>query len=606
MKRFLSIILFLCFNALFMSAIAQPSPPTKPRMNTPQSDKLVVYQIYTRLFGNLNTTNKFYGNRDENGVGKMNDVSDKALAELKKFGISHVWFTGIIEHATMTDYSAQGISKDNPYVVKGIAGSPYAIKDYYDVNPDLAVNVANRMQEFEALVARSHKAGLKVLIDCVPNHVARQYQSDMKPKGVRDFGQGDNKNGQFDAQNNFYYLPNQAFSVPDNVPIPPGIAAVPYLENPAKATGNDVFVAKPSINDWFETIKLNYGIDYQNGRTKHLDPIPSTWLKMRDILRYWADKGVDGFRCDMAEMVPAEFWGWVIPEIKKAKPDVIFIAEIYNPAEYANYLFKGKFDYLYDKVGLYDALRRLMEGQGNTADITRVWQQESGEFANRMLRFLENHDEQRIASKYFANNPFYAIPAMVVSATLHTGPLMLYFGQEVGVNPTVAEGFSGEDGRTTMFDYWGVPEYQAWVNGGKFDGGKLSPAQKNLRGFYADLLKLTNKSDAIRNGAFYDLQYANGQTNGYNSTKMYTYLRHSAKQKLLIVCNFDLQQGAQTTLQIPAHAWETMGLSATGKYVLKEIFHHPQTLTVEADTGVPIQMSENSVRIFEIQTPKLK
>lgn len=604
MKRFLSIILFLCFNALFMSEIAQPSPPTKPRMNTPQSDKLVVYQIYTRLFGNLNTTNKFYGNRDENGVGKMNDVSDIALTELKKFGISHVWFTGIIEHATMTDYSAQGISKDNPYVVKGIAGSPYAIKDYYDVNPDLAVNVANRMQEFEALVARSHKAGLKVLIDCVPNHVARQYQSDMKPKGVRDFGQDDNKNGQFDAQNNFYYLPNQAFSVPDNVPIPPGIAAVPYLENPAKATGNDVFVTKPSINDWFETIKLNYGIDYQNGRTKHLDPIPSTWLKMRDILRYWADKGVDGFRCDMAEMVPAEFWGWVIPEIKKAKPDVIFIAEIYNPAEYANYLFKGKFDYLYDKVGLYDALRRLMEGQGNTADITRVWQQESGEFANRMLRFLENHDEQRIASKYFANNPFYAIPAMVVSATLHTGPLMLYFGQEVGVNPTVAEGFSGEDGRTTMFDYWGVPEYQAWVNGGKFDGGKLSPAQKNLRGFYADLLKLTNKSDAIRNGAFYDLQYANGQTNGYNSTKMYTYLRHSAKQKLLIVCNFDLQQGAQTTLQIPAHAWETMGLSATGKYVLKEIFHHPQTLTVEAATGVPIQMSENSVRIFEIQIPK--
>ncbi|TAE91074.1 MAG: alpha-amylase [Runella slithyformis] len=577
---------------------------TKEKSNLPKTDKLVVYQIYTRLFGNLKTTNKFYGNRDENGVGKMNDVSDIALTELKKFGISHVWFTGIIEHATMTDYSAQGISKDNPYVVKGIAGSPYAIKDYYDVNPDLAVNVANRMQEFEALVARSHKAGLKVLIDCVPNHVARQYQSDMKPKGVRDFGQDDNKNGQFDAQNNFYYLPNQAFSVPDNVPIPPGIAAVPYLENPAKATGNDVFVTKPSINDWFETIKLNYGIDYQNGRTKHLDPIPSTWLKMRDILRYWADKGVDGFRCDMAEMVPAEFWGWVIPEIKKAKPDVIFIAEIYNPAEYANYLFKGKFDYLYDKVGLYDALRRLMEGQGNTADITRVWQQESGEFANRMLRFLENHDEQRIASKYFANNPFYAIPAMVVSATLHTGPLMLYFGQEVGVNPTVAEGFSGEDGRTTMFDYWGVPEYQAWVNGGKFDGGKLSPAQKNLRGFYADLLKLTNKSDAIRNGAFYDLQYANGQTNGYNSTKMYTYLRHSAKQKLLIVCNFDLQQGAQTTLQIPAHAWETMGLSATGKYVLKEIFHHPQTLTVEAATGVPIQMSENSVRIFEIQIPK--
>jgi glycosidase len=583
---------------------AQPSPNFQPPMSLPTSDKIVVYQIYTRLFGNLNTTNKFYGNRDENGVGKFNDITDKALTSLKKFGISHVWFTGVIEHATMTDYSAFGIPKDNPYVVKGIAGSPYAIKDYYDVNPDLAVDVPNRMKEFEALVERSHRADLKVIIDCVPNHVARQYHSDVKPKGVKDFGEEDNKNVSFDPQNNFYYLPNQAFQVPDNVPIPPGVEAFPYAENPAKATGNDVFAAKPSINDWFETVKLNYGVDYLNVRQKHFSPIPSTWLKMRDILLYWAQKGVDGFRCDMAEMVPFEFWGWVIPEVKKVYPNQLFIAEIYNPTEYHNYLFNGKFDYLYDKVGLYDSLRRLMEGHGHAGDITRVWQNESGNFSNRMLRFLENHDEQRIASNYFAKNPFYAIPAMVVSATLHTGPLMLYFGQEIGVTPTVAEGFSGEDGRTTMFDYWGVPEYQAWVNGGKFDGGKLSPQQKTLRKFYQDLLKLTNTSDAIRNGAFYDLQYANGQTEGYNNAKMYTYLRHADKQKLLIVCNFDLQKGAQATIQVPAHAWETMGLSATGKYTLKEIFMHPETLSVEAQNGVSVELEPNSVRIFEIKKAK--
>lgn len=583
---------------------AQPSPNFQPPMSLPTSDKIVVYQIYTRLFGNLNTTNKFYGNRDENGVGKFNDITDKALTSLKKFGISHVWFTGVIEHATMTDYSAFGIPKDNPYVVKGIAGSPYAIKDYYDVNPDLAVDVPNRMKEFEALVERSHRADLKVIIDCVPNHVARQYHSDVKPKGVKDFGEEDNKNVSFDPQNNFYYLPNQAFQVPDNVPIPPGVEAFPYAENPAKATGNDVFAAKPSINDWFETVKLNYGVDYLNGRQKHFSPIPSTWLKMRDILLYWAQKGVDGFRCDMAEMVPFEFWGWVIPEVKKVYPNQLFIAEIYNPTEYHNYLFNGKFDYLYDKVGLYDSLRRLMEGHGHAGDITRVWQNESGNFSNRMLRFLENHDEQRIASNYFAKNPFYAIPAMVVSATLHTGPLMLYFGQEIGVTPTVAEGFSGEDGRTTMFDYWGVPEYQAWVNGGKFDGGKLSPQQKTLRKFYQDLLKLTNTSDAIRNGAFYDLQYANGQTEGYNNAKMYTYLRHTDKQKLLIVCNFDLQKGAQATIQVPAHAWETMGLSAKGKYTLKEIFMHPETLSVEAQNGVSVELEPNSVRIFEIKKAK--
>ncbi|MCU0338913.1 MAG: alpha-amylase family protein [Spirosomaceae bacterium] len=576
-------------------------------MNPPTSDKITVYQIYTRLFGNKNNTNKYYGTRDENGVGKFNDITDKALVELKKFGISHVWFTGVIEHATMTDYSAFGIAKDNPYVVKGIAGSPYAIKDYYDVNPDLAVDVKNRMKEFEALVARSHKAGLKVLIDCVPNHVARQYKSDAKPKGVRDFGEDDEVNQSFVPNNNFYYLPSQAFQVPDNVPLPPSVAPPSgYVENPAKATGNDVFAAKPSINDWFETIKLNYGVDYQNGRKKHFDPIPSTWLKMRDILTYWTQKGVDGFRCDMAEMVPVEFWGWVIPEIKKVNPAVVFIAEIYNPAEYRNYLFNGKFDYLYDKVGLYDALRRLMEGHGHAGDLTRVWQQESGDFGNRMLRFLENHDEQRIASKYFAKNPFYAIPSMVVSATMHTGPLMLYFGQEVGVNPTVAEGFSGEDGRTTMFDYWGVPEYQAWVNEGKFDGGKLSDEQKKLRGFYADLLQLVNTSDAIRHGAFYDLQYANinGQAQGYNDARMFTYLRHSDKQKLLIVCNFDLHYAAKTTLNIPAHAWETMGLSPQGNYQLKEIFYHPSDVMIEANKGLSLTMEANSVRIFEIQKVK--
>ena len=604
MKALTKTILGVVAVAFTFKTLAQPSPKFSPRMSVPTSDKIVVYQIYTRLFGNLKTTNKFYGSRDENGVGKFNDITDKALTSLKKFGISHVWFTGVIEHATMTDYSAFGIPKDNPYVVKGIAGSPYAIKDYYDVNPDLAVDVPNRMKEFEALVERSHKANLKVIIDCVPNHVARQYHSDAKPKGVKDFGEDDNKNVPFDPQNNFYYLPNQAFQVPDNVPIPPGVEAFPYAETPAKATGNDVFAAKPSINDWFETIKLNYGVDYLNSRQKHFDPIPSTWLKMRDILLYWAQKGVDGFRCDMAEMVPFEFWGWVIPEVKKVYPNQIFIAEIYNPAEYHNYLFNGKFDYLYDKVGLYDSLRRLMEGHGHTGDITRVWQNESGNFSNRMLRFLENHDEHRIASTYFAKNPFYAIPAMVVSATLHTGPLMLYFGQEVGVTPTVAEGFSGEDGRTTMFDYWGVPEYQAWVNGGKFDGGKLTPDQKTLRKFYQDLLKLTNASDAIQNGAFYDLQYANGQTVGYNSAKMYTYLRHTDKQKLLIVCNFDLQKGAKTTIQVPAHAWETMGLSATGNYTLKEIFMAPQTLAVEAQNGVSVDMAPNSVRIFEIKKGK--
>lgn len=595
-------IVFIFLILGFTAVIAQQPNTIKKQPMSTHTDKITVYQIYTRLFGNQNNTNKFYGSRDENGVGKMNDISDKALSEIKKFGISHVWYTGIIEHALMTDYSANGIPKDNAFVVKGKAGSAYAIKDYYDVNPDLAVNVKNRMNEFDALLTRTHKAGLKVILDFVPNHVARQYKSDMKPKGVKDFGEEDNNQVTFDPDNNFYYLPHKTFQVPENVTIPPDVQAVVYNEFPAKVTGNDVFSEKPSINDWFETIKLNYGVDIQNGRAKHFNPIPNTWLKMRDILIYWTKKGVDGFRCDMAEMVPVEFWGWVIPEVQKANPKIIFIAEIYNPNEYKNYIFNGKFDYLYDKVGLYDALRRMIEGGGNANDITNVWQRESGDFSNKMLRFLENHDEQRIASKFFANDPSKAIPAMTLSATLHSGPVMVYFGQEVGVKPTVAEGFSGDDGRTTMFDYWGIPEYQAWVNGGKFDGGKLTPEQKTLRKFYADLLHLTNSSDAIQNGAFYDLQYANKGQNGYNDAKIYSYLRHTAKQKLLIICNFDLNNSYPINFNLPQHAWETMGIGTEKAITLHDIFMH-KTTTINSKTGsnIPLTLPANSVFVFEIK-----
>ncbi|WP_229310924.1 alpha-amylase family protein [Larkinella soli] len=577
-------------------------------MNTSQpledkSDKLVIYQIFTRLFGNRNQTNKPWGSRDENGVGKFNDITAKALQELKKFGISHVWYTGVIEHATMTEYTANGIRPDHPAVVKGRAGSPYAIKDYYDVNPDLAVQVDRRMREFEDLVKRTHTNELKVIIDFVPNHVARQYASDAQPEGTADLGQGDDTSKAFDPKNNFYYLPGQDFQLPDGISAPDWFAGKPYTESPARATGNDVFQSKPDRNDWFETIKLNYGVNYLNNRQTHFQPVPATWEKMRDILLFWAGKGVDGFRCDMAEMVPVEFWGWVIPQVKAAKPGIIFIAEIYNPQQYRNYIFNGKFDYLYDKVGLYDAVRRLMEGKGTTEDITRVWQQESGDFANHMLRFLENHDEQRIASRHFAGDPWAAIPAMTLSATLHTGPVMIYFGQELGVNPTQAEGFQGEDGRTTIFDYWGVPEFQAWTNQGKFDGGGLNDDQKKLRQFYQSLNQLVNTSDAIRTGSFYDLQYANnnGQSQGYDQHRLFSYLRHSGKQKLLIVCNFDKEKTARTTVRIPAEAWKTMKLEPNRTYSFTDLFRTKTKLKAAAGAGVPIELPPREVLVLEIR-----
>jgi glycosidase len=515
-------------------------------MDSPQPDnKLTIYQLLPRLFGNANQTNKFYGSIEENGVGKFNDINDKALQEISKMGFTHVWYTGVIEHATMTDYSQFGIKTDDPDVVKGRAGSPYAVKDYYDVDPDLAVDVPNRMGEYEALINRTHQNGLKVLMDFVPNHVARTYASDVKPQNVRDFGQDDDKSKAFDPKNDFYYAPGQQFEVPQGYnpggdgfqsPLKDG----KFDENPAKATGNDVFSPWPSINDWFETVKLNYGVDYMNGHHSYFDPVPPLWNKMYDILSFWSKKGVDGFRCDMVEMVPFEFWGWIIPKLKEAYPALIFIGEAYDSNKYHDYIYNGKFDYLYDKVGLYDAIRRLTCNQPNasTWDFNRIWNHDCLSIGAHMLRFMENHDEQRIASPDFAGNPWLAVPGMIVTATLNTGPVMIYFGQEVGEPANGTEGFSGNDGRTSIFDYWGVPEYQKWLNGGQMDGGQLSDDQKKLRDFYSRLLNLVRDNEALKSGEFWELMLANEHQQGFDQ-HLYLFLRYTDKQRILVITNFN-------------------------------------------------------------------
>lgn len=573
---------------------------------TRQNDKLIIYQLLVRHFGNTKTRNKFFGSIRENGCGKFNDITDKALSALKEFGVTHVWYTGILEHATLTDYSLFGIEKDHPMIVKGIAGSPYAIKDYYDVDPDLAENVTMRISEFEALIHRTRENGLKSIIDFIPNHLARSYQSDAKPEGTEDFGRNDNPDLPFSPQNNYYYLPGEAFRIPDGISSPVK-SPDDYTEIPARATGNDVFSPAPSVYDWYDTVKLNYGVDYLDGRKAHFDPVPDTWLKMRDILVYWSRKGVDGFRCDMAEMVPVEFWAWAIPQVKSVSPEIIFIAEIYNPGEYRRYIREGGFDYLYDKVGLYDTLRRLIEGHGNADDMTRLWQEESGDISRHMLRFLENHDEQRIASRYFAGDPFRALPAMALSATLHTGPLMIYSGQEVGVAARESEGYQGDDGRTTIYDYWGIGELQAWVNKGKFDGAKLSEQQLALRKFYAALNRLVTEKEAFYSGAFYDLQYVNfhGQSPGYDSSRLFSFLRYTDRQKIILAFNFDQNRHFSTYLRIPEQAWrEVLHLDPERHYTIEEVFG-AQTWDFrfrysENPDGIPLNLPPNTFRIWEI------
>jgi glycosidase len=558
-----------------------------------KDDKLIIYQLLPRLFSNSKQLNKFYGSIEENGCGKFNDISDKALREIKNMGFTHVWYTGVIEHATMTDYSAFSIETDDPDVVKGRAGSPYAVKDYYDVDPDLAVDVSNRMAEYEALIKRTHDNGLKVIMDFVPNHLARTYSSDTKPKGVRDFGQDDDKTRAFSPSNDFYYIPDQAFVAPQGYnpggnefqsPLKDG----KFDENPAKATGNDVFSAMPSVYDWFETVKLNYGVDYLDNHQTYFDPEPPVWNKMYDILHFWASKGIDSFRCDMVEMVPVEFWGWVIPKLKTEHPDLIFIGEAYKTEQYSNYLFNGKFDYLYDKVGLYEAIRKLTINASDAAgwNINNVWNNHCKNIDSHMLRFMENHDEQRIASPEFANDPWLAVPGMIVTATLNTGPVMVYFGQEVGEPAKGPEGFSSDDGRTSIFDYWGVPEHQKWLNNGKFDGGQLSDSQRELKAFYSRLLNIARQNEAIRTGKFWELMLANEHQPGFNQ-RLYLFLRYTDKQRILVIANFNREE-QQLKVKLPADLLSYLQLN--GSKVFTDLLNGSTYSTDDISAGLEITL----------------
>lgn len=565
-----------------------------------EDNKLIIYQVFTRLFGNNHTHLVHNGSLAENGCGKMADFTGKALEEIKRLGATHIWYTGIIEHATQTDYRRYNIRPDHPAVVKGKAGSPYAIKDYYDVDPDLAKDVPGRMKEFENLVQRTHRAGLKVILDFVPNHVARQYSSDAQPDGSTGLGANDDPKQAFSPYNNFYYIPDIPLQCQFDMK---GNADDPYQEFPAKATGNNRFDAYPNITDWYETVKLNYGVDYLNGGTCHFDPIPDTWHKMLDILLFWAGKNIDGFRCDMAEMVPVEFWEWVIPQVKATHPDLIFIAEVYNPNEYHNYLYRGKFDYLYDKVGLYDTLRAILSGNESATAITRCWQNLGG-IEKRMLNFLENHDEQRIASDFFTGSPHKAIPALIVSACMNTNPMMIYFGQEFGERGMDSEGFSGRDGRTTIFDYWTVDTIRRWRNGGKFDGKLLTEHEKRLYSIYQRILNLCHEEKAIAQGEFFDLMYANLGGWRFNEHRQYAFLRKYENELLLVTVNFD-NMPVNVSINIPLHAFEYLHLPYIAHAQATDLLSgKTENICLQPDKSAEVSMEGYSGKILKISWKK--
>jgi glycosidase len=537
-------------------------------------NKEVVYQVFTRLFGNTNTTNKPWGTIEENGVGKFSDFTAEALQEIKDLGVTHIWYTGVPQHAVITDYTDYGISLDDPDVVKGRAGSPYAVKDYYNVNPDLADDPANRLAEFEELIARTHNAGMKVLIDIVPNHVARKYEGHTNPEGTKDFGAEDDTTVTYRVNNNFYYNPGEKFRVPEwkDGYQPLGgeehpLADGEFKEVPAKWTGNGARDSQPDMNDWYETVKINYGVSPEGKKDfpelpsgfededykVHFDfwkdkTVPDSWIKFRDISLYWIEKGVDGFRFDMAEMVPVEFWSYMNSAIKMRNPDAFLLAEVYQPHLYRDYIKKGKMDYLYDKVQLYDTIKNVMQGHGSTDNIPPI-QEDLKDIEHHMLHFLENHDEQRIASPEFAGSAEKGKPAMVVSATISSAPTLIYFGQEVGEPGAEDAGF-GKPSRTSIFDYIGVPAHQRWLNNKNFDGGQSTAEEKELRDFYRRLLNFTISSPALT-GHYRDLhQYNRENTDGY-SNKVLSYSRWSDTEKLLIISNFDAENSHDFKLLVP-------------------------------------------------------
>ena len=547
-------------------------------------EKVIVYQIFTRLFGNRNLSRKENGTIAENGCGKMADFTPQVLKDIQKMGISHVWYTGIIRHATQTDYTKYGIPRQHPAIVKGRAGSPYAITDYYDVDPDLAVDVKQRMKEFEQLVQRTHEAGLKVIIDFVPNHVARQYQSVCKPKKVKDLGETDDSMMGFDPQNNFYYCPGQRFD--PYFDLYQG-EQEPYLEMPAKATGNDHFDNAPGKNDWYETVKLNYGVDYYAGRIGHFDPIPDTWLKMTDILLFWAKKGIDGFRCDMAEMVPAEFWQYATTIVKKKYKHIVFVGEVYNPHEYRHYLASG-FDWLYDKVGMYDTMRSVICGQASASAISHAWQQ-TDDIRDHMLYFLENHDEQRIASDFFAADAQKGVPAMMASLLMQQNPFMLYAGEEYGERGMDHEGFSGNDGRTTIFDYWSVDTLCRAAS------GQLTEQEKALHDIHVKTMHIARQEKTVAEGVFFDLMYVNSHLQ-----RQYAFLRRAEGELLLVVANFD---GSDVTINVnvPSHAFDFLTMKEKKVIATDLLTKEKLAMSMKRDGAVRMEVGAYSGRVWKIK-----
>jgi glycosidase len=579
-------------------------------------EKPVVYQLVVRLFGNARLDGKDDGTLAENGVGKFADIDERALSQLRSFGVTHVWLTGVLRQATLTDYAPLGMPADAPAVVKGRAGSFYAVRDYYDVCPDYAVEPRNRLAEFRALVARMHDARLRVLIDLVPNHVARGYGSVVHPE--RDFGRDDDRTKFFDPGNDFFYLvqpPGQALSLerplhwqPEGVDFEPRYAPEDGSAGRVpKVTGNRVAAPAPSATDWYETILVNWGHDFTTGRTA-FDPIPSAWTKFDDIVAYWQGLGVDGFRADFAHWIPDAAWRFLLDRARARNPRTMFVAEAYDNLDG---LIACGFDAVYHDEA-YDTLKRVVLGQNDLGHLDAVLGSLPDAVRARRVHYLENHDERRIASALVAGDDaasgFGSARAGVLLAPLlylyGRGPVLLYNGQEVGETGAGAKGFGRDEGRTSIFDYGTMPELSKWVNGHRYDGGLLSPEQEALRRFYGDLLALCQAPE-IRADGYWGLRYA------CDHTSVFPYARFASggATLVLVAANFDARARAAGRIRVPEELARAAGLAADERLIVlllldergkNEQFVAETTTSALASRGLAFNVAARATYVFRI------
>lgn len=556
----------------------------------------VIYQLMVRTFGNTNETRKAHGTLEENGCGKFADIDEAALKSLADMGFSHLWLTGVLEQASGTDYPHR--SGDVPALLKGKAGSPYAIRDYFDVCPDYAINPDHRIDEFHELIDRCHEYGFKVLIDFVPNHVARSYVSDIRPD--LSFGESDDISKFFDRNNHFYYLPENAAGGGAPLRLPdatgqPGRAIYKPEESVGKVTGNNAVTWTPSVTDWYETVKLNYGHDFTKGRdTSHLPPatahvteVPKTWQVMDQVLEYWQAIGVDGFRCDMAHMIPMEFWCWLIRRCRNRNETVYFFAEAYDndPAKLCDghvldELLAAGFDAVYDDP-VYDIMEGIYDDGKWANDLDSLTF--TGARFHKSLRYAENHDEVRIAnpSVWGGHGMKIGKPVSAILFAMGRGPVLLYHGQEVGEPALETWGYGGHGGRTSIFDYGSMPEFAKWFNCGACDGVRLSPEQRELRAWYGRLIRVT-QMDAFTKGNFYGLNHDNkanlhfGRL-GHETVSghwLYSFLRCDlvAAEVCLVVVNLHPQlKMMDVKVKIPASARIFTGYTGEECWTFQEI-----------------------------------